>query len=67
MPIQLPEDAVAKGYKETRPCYFEQVFFSSSRNFTGTEDEFFEAGFAYYYEQVNKHWRSLYFKLPPGF
>jgi hypothetical protein len=60
MPIQLPDDAIATGYKETRPCYFEQVYFSPSRNFTGTEYDFFDAGLAYMYVQIDKHWRSIF-------
>jgi hypothetical protein len=59
MQIQLPDDAVAQGHKETSPCYFERVFHSPSRNFTGTEDEFYEAGFAYYYGQRGE-WRRIF-------
>jgi hypothetical protein len=64
MPMQLPNDAVPKGWKETRPCYYEKVFFSPSRNFTGTEDEFYEAGHSYYYWETNKGWRGVLFKWP---
>lgn len=42
MQIQLPNDAVAVGYKETRPYHHEQMFQSESAGFTGTEREFFE-------------------------
>lgn len=45
--IQLPNDVINKGYKETRPYHHEQVFYSPSLNFTGTEKEFIKAGHAY--------------------
>lgn len=49
--IQLPDDAVSAGYKQTRPFHYEQVFRSEAKRFTGTEREFVAAGFAYeYYE-----------------
>ncbi len=60
MPMQLPDDAVATGYRETSPCYFEQVFHSPSMNFTGTEDEFYAAGHAYFYIQRDEHWRTVF-------
>ena len=67
MPIKLPDDAELLGWKETSPCYYEKVFRSPSRNFTGTEDEFYEAGYAYIYEKLKNGWESRYFKLPPEF
>ena len=60
MPYQLPEDKVLHSYKETSPCYWEPVFHSPSKAFTGTEDEFYEAGHAYLYVQRDKHWRTIY-------
>ena len=60
MPYQLPDDAVVMGHKETSPCYWEPFFHSPSKHFTGTEEEFYNAGHAYIYYQVNKHWRSIY-------
>lgn len=57
MPIQLPNDAVAQGYKETRPFRHEQVFFSTKHNFTGTEREFVAAGIGYKYIQIGKSTR----------
>jgi len=59
MPIQLPDDAVAVGYKEIRPYHHEQVFQSESAGFTGTEREFAEAGHGYEYDQTTPHTRSL--------
>ena len=50
--IQLPNDAQANGYKETRPFQWEQVFTSQSAGFTGTEREFLAAGHAYAYIQT---------------
>ena len=65
MPMQLPDDVVLTGWKETDPGHYEKVFFSPSRVFTGTEWEFYENGFAYFYEQRANGWRSLYFKGTP--
>lgn len=49
--IQLPDDVVAQGYRETRPFHYEQVFYSATHQFIGTEREFIAAGLAYeYYE-----------------
>ena len=59
MPIQLPNDAVASGYKETRPFHHAQVFHSPSRNFTGTEEEFLAARYAYRYIQIEKYVRRV--------
>lgn len=57
MPIQLPNDAVAVGYKEVRPFHHEQVFHSASAGFTGTEQEFVNAGHGYVYVQVDSYTR----------
>jgi hypothetical protein len=57
MTIQLPNDAVAVGYKETRPFHHEQVFQSQSAQFTGTEREFVKAGHAYQFVQVDQFTR----------
>lgn len=59
MPTQLPNDAVAVGYKEIRPYHHEQVFQSESAGFTGTESKFVEAGHGYEYDQTTPHTRSL--------
>lgn len=55
--IQLPNDAVSVGYRQTRPFHHEQIFRSESAGFTGTEREFFEAGRAYAYVQLDRHTR----------
>lgn len=47
--IQLPDDAKKAGYKQFRPYDWKQIFFSPSNNFTGTEQEFVNAGLAYQY------------------
>lgn len=52
--IQLPDDVQAQRYKMVKPYHFEQVFFSPSTGFVGTEQEFLAAGFAYAYVQVSK-------------
>ena len=57
MYIQLPNDAVAAGYKEVQPYHHEQVFSSESAGFTGTAKEFVAAGHAYHYVQVDQHTR----------
>jgi len=55
--IQLPDDVVAGGYKQTKPYHYEQVFVSASKGFTGTELEFLKAGLAYEYTQTNSFTR----------
>ena len=55
--IQLPNDVVAQGYKQTKPFHYEQVFTSASKNFTGTELEFLRAGLAYEYTQTDQFTR----------
>ena len=55
--IQLPDDAQAAGYKQTRPFHHEQVFYSPRADFTGTEREFLQAGHAYAYVQTDAHTR----------
>lgn len=55
--IQLPNDAQAQGYRETRPFQWEQVFSSQSANFSGTEREFLQAGHAYAYRQTDQFTR----------
>ena len=57
MNIQLPNDVQAHGFKLVRPYCFEQVFFSPSTGFVGTEKEFVTAGLAYAYIQVNQFTR----------
>ena len=53
MLIQLPDDANSVGYKQTKPYHFDQVFHSSMHGFTGTEQEFLDAGLAYKYVQLD--------------
>lgn len=53
--IQLPNDSISAGYKQTKPYHFEQVFHSPMHNFTGTEKEFISARLAYkFYESDYK-------------
>lgn len=58
--IQLPNDAVSAGYRQTRPFHHEQVFRSESAGFTGTEREFLEAGLAYAYIQLDRYTRLTF-------
>lgn len=60
MLIQLPNDVIAQGYKQTAPFKFEQVFYSPSREFIGTEREFVAAGYGYRYKQLEKHTRLAF-------
>jgi len=57
MLVQLPNDAIAIGYRQTRPFHHEQVFKSESCQFEGTEVEFIKAGHGYAYIQADKHTR----------
>jgi len=47
------------GYKQVRPFHHEQVFHSASAGFTGTEEEFVQAGHAYAYVQLDPHSRRM--------
>lgn len=51
--IQLPDDVIAQGYRETRPFHHEQVFYSRQHEFTGTEREFIKVGLAYEFYESN--------------
>ena len=55
--IQLPNDVQSVGYVQIKPFHYEQVFYSPSLNFKGTESEFLNAGHAYSYFQIDKHTR----------
>ena len=55
--ISLPNDAQSRGYRQTRPFHYEQVFSSASSGFVGTEREFVKAGLAYAYIQIDKFTR----------
>lgn len=61
---KLPGDAVAQGYKQSPhcPCGLcrEQVYHSPSKNFTGTEEEFFEEGHACMYVEYKDGSRSFH-------
>ena len=56
---QLPDDVVSRGYVQTRPYHFEQIFFSPSLNFAGTESEFVQAGYGYKYTQLDQFTRVI--------
>ena len=56
---QLPNDIVGKGYIETKPFHHEQVFYSPSLDFEGTEKDFIANGHGYKYVQVGKHTRRI--------
>lgn len=58
--IQLPNDVKAMGYRETKPFSFEQVFFSPSLGFTGTEKDFLQSGHAYQYTNLDRYRRITY-------
>ena len=57
--IQLPDDVIYKGYKQTASYTYEQVFYSKKHNFTGTEKEFVSAGLAYQYCDFGNHKRLI--------
>ena len=57
--IQLPDDVVNKGYKQTRPFHYEQVFYSKKHDFTGTEKEFIQHGLAYEYHDFGNFKRLM--------
>jgi hypothetical protein len=51
--IQLPDDVISKGYRKTGRFEFQQIFYSPSLNFTGTEQEFINKRYAYKYIQLD--------------
>ena len=55
----IPNDAISTGYKQKCTFNFEQVFYSKSANFTGTEREFVQAGHGYQYIAIDQFTRSL--------
>jgi hypothetical protein len=55
--IQLPNDVIAAGYRETGPFRWEQVFTSPAAGFTGTESEFLAAGLAYCFQELDAYTR----------
>jgi hypothetical protein len=57
--VQLPDDVIDQGYTQTRPYHYEQVFYSPSNDFKGTEKQFLNAGLAYRYNQLDKHVRIV--------
>ena len=57
--IQLPDDVVSKGYKQTARYTYEQVFYSKKHNFMGTEKEFVSAGLAYKYLDLDNYKRLV--------
>ncbi len=50
--IALPDDVVSVKWIQPRPYHWEEVFYSASEDFEGTEKEFLEAGVAYEYQQL---------------
>jgi len=59
MLISLPNDVISKGYKKTGQFSHEQVFYSPSLGFEGTEKEFLKNGYAYEYVQADKFKRIV--------
>jgi len=57
--IQLPDDVKAKGYKQVRPYHWEQVFYSPSLQFEGTEEDFIQAGHGYRFRDIDKFRRLI--------
>lgn len=57
--VQLPNDAISVGYKQTGEYRWEQVFYSSSCGFEGTEREFLACGLGYEYIQLDNYRRLL--------
>lgn len=55
--VQLPDDVVSIGYKKVSSFQFAQVFYSDSLNFTGTEQEFIDAGHAYKFVKIDENRR----------
>jgi hypothetical protein len=53
--IALPDDARLIGYRETRPFHWEMVY--QLGDFSGTEQDFLQAGKAYAYRQIDQFTR----------
>lgn len=65
--VQLPDDVVNAGYRKskTNKFEFEQIFYSSSHDFRGSEQEFIDAGIAYRYRNLDRH-RRIVLEGRPG-
>lgn len=57
--IQLPDDVRSVGYRQVLPFDWQQVFTSTSKGFTGTENEFIKAGLAYRFVQTSPTTRRV--------
>lgn len=57
--IQLPNDAISVGYRETAPFQWEQIFSSQAAGFTGTEREFVQRGYGYEYFEIGQFIRRV--------
>lgn len=63
MPVQLPNNAVACGYIQTRPYHWEQLFSvagKSGKAYIGTEKELAKMGIGYHYQQTGPHCRQSF-------
>jgi len=63
--VSLPNDVIEKGYIQIKPYKWEQVFFSPSIPFLGTEKDFINSGFAYEYMTLTKSKRIVIDKSNP--
>lgn len=59
MKIQLPNDVVSRGYIQTKPYQFEQLFYSAALDMLGTEKEFVAKGYGYSYADLCRNSRRV--------
>lgn len=50
--VQLPDDIVSMGYKMVSQFRYEQVWYSKEHDFTGTDQDFIDKGYAYRYQDL---------------
>lgn len=55
--VQLPHDVVSKGYKKVGRFRHEQVWHSKEHDFTGTDQDFIDKGYAYRYQDLGDYKR----------
>lgn len=54
LPVQLPDGVKQVGCKKIGPFEFSPIYHSATHNFTGTEQDFIDAGLAYRYREIDR-------------
>lgn len=57
--VQLPDDVVSMGYRKIGRFRHEQVWYSKEHDFTGTDQDFIDKGYAYRYQDLGDYKRIV--------